>query len=260
MSLAEQLGVADPSKDLLALAAEHWSEWQGQFPALRACGDMLDLRDWALNAPYEQANEAHRALVWLSCPQGGDDPAANALLVWTLVPGAARLASSLADVERHIDEHVAAQLWIQARSARLTWQGSVASNILLNTRRAVLDELGIGTRSPSVAAISHPLDQEFGWVAPPEDGQGRVDEKFYDLAQSACDNQRVSSADVEFLLELAHQTSISAGLRETRTSGGLMAALPCEALAQRLGCSAPTVKRRARKALQAMRSELVNHA
>ena len=84
-------------------------------------------------------------LARLASPSGGDDVAAAGALAWLLLPGACATAHRLRSLTPRIDEVVAAQLWLEVRE--FAWQrlGKVAANIVMNVRRGVLRELGVGS-------------------------------------------------------------------------------------------------------------------
>ena len=70
------------------------------------------------------------ALSGLAAQHDGDDVAAAAALAWLLVPGACLLANRLATLSPVVDELVAAQLWIQARTFGPGGGRRVAASIL----------------------------------------------------------------------------------------------------------------------------------
>lgn len=73
----------------------------------------------------------------------GEDNAA-VVLVWLLMPGAARIADRYRDLSPDIDQLVAGHLWLEARTHGGTPTKAVAFTILQRTKRAVLAEIGIG--------------------------------------------------------------------------------------------------------------------
>ena len=144
MSVANQLGLADPDSDLLGLARQRWPQWTGQHPALRVVDDLLDLPGWLASAEKDHGDQVLHTLARLASPRGGDDIAASGALVWLLLPGASLLANRLRNLTHRIDEVVAAQLWVEARSFPWERGRKVAANVLMNTRKGVLRDLGVG--------------------------------------------------------------------------------------------------------------------
>ena len=92
--------------------------------------ELADLPAWLRAADWAEADRVLLALAQLSAPDGGDDVAATAALAWVLLPGASLLAFRLGRLSRRIDEILAAQLWVEART--FPWQRGhkVAANIL----------------------------------------------------------------------------------------------------------------------------------
>ena len=74
--------------------------------------------------------------------------------LWLLLPGASLLARRLRGFSPIIDELVAAQLWVEARTLPATTTQRVAAIILRNTLREVLLELGrLPARDKTVGAV-----------------------------------------------------------------------------------------------------------
>ena len=156
MSVARNLGLDDPDNNMLALARDRWSSWRLEHEALDVVEDLLDLPTWMRNAEPENADRVLLALAELASPEGGDDLAATGALAWLLLPGASLLAARLATLTPSIDEVLAAQLWVEART--FPWQRGrrVAANILMNARKAVMRDLGVGVAADPRMVPKHP--------------------------------------------------------------------------------------------------------
>ena len=167
-----------------------------------------------------------------------------------------------------IDEVVAAQLWIEVRA--FPWQRltKVAANILANTRAGVLRECGAHSQlqrsdpmwSRTVVADPHnsawdnrkgpgllaltPLGQSAGEVTPAEE--------LLELLDWACVADVITDADKCLLLSLVEAADGAATTRMGRGPGGLMANDVSAAVASRWGISPITVRRRARRTVQAL--------
>ena len=138
MSVADQLSLRDETSELLALADQRWCLWATAYPALTLCCGVRELRSWLPGADKAEADEALHALATLGAVDGGDDIAAAAALAWALMPGACTLANRLRTLTLHIDEVVAAQLWVEVRTFPWRRLTKVAANVLSNTRVGVL--------------------------------------------------------------------------------------------------------------------------
>ena len=258
MSVANHLGLTDPDNDVLALARQRWPSWQASHEPLRVVDDLLDLPDWLRAADWAAADRVLLALAELSAPDGGDDVAATGALAWVLLPGASLLAFRLGRLCHRIDEVLAAQLWVEARTFPWRHGQKVAANILMNTRKGVMRDLGIGQRADPTWARSIPVDpgadmwldaahyMDYAFPRPAEELQ--------DLLELAQAKSVVSDADVELLLSLAVAADRARPARSGRGNAGLMAPAASEAVARSRGVSARTVRRHAARSVHALRA------
>lgn len=264
MRVARQLGLDGPESTLLRLARERWPRWQEDFPALHGCDDPLRLPELFRAWGPVRADEVLQTLAHLaSAEHGADDVAAGGLLAWLLIPGAARLAVSLASSGLpSIDELVAAQLWIEVRS----WKSGhkVAANILRRTRRGVLTDLGIlgglaadrstWGRTRLVADLEDHLTDEdhlnHGLERGDESSEGELGRLFRD----ALDQQIITEDQCLLLLELASVAHEADVRRSGRGYCGLLASEPTSRVGSQRGIARPTVRRRALKAIDQLRA------
>ena len=254
MSVETQLGLGDPDTGLLARAHHEWSRWIDQEVALGVVGELGDLPAWLATHPAER-NDVLSALSGLAAEHDGDDVAAAAALAWLLVPGACLLANRLATLSPVVDELVAAQLWIQARTFGPGGGRRVAATILGNTRKGVLGELGVGDHGDLAwqrCLVLDPADLVSDRAAPvgaPGDrGAGELSE----LLERARARRVVSDEDLELLVALAHAADAAGDTHWGRGRAGLMTPVASTQVAQRWGVSARTVRRRARRSLDAL--------
>jgi hypothetical protein len=260
VSLARQLGLNGENKNLLVVAGTRWQEWQRAHPALQVGGDLHELREWMRHAGGEDANTVLLALAELGAVDGGDDPAATAVLLWLLLPGAVGVARALMPLSGRIDELVAAQLWICARTVSWRKGVTVAATVLMNTRREVMTDLGLSSDAkasraelPSAdlevlssrgrSAHVHAVDVPSAAVA-----QGNREE-LHDLFIAATKAGVVTADDCRLLVRLAEQADTR---RSGRGRGGLLGRDSATDVARECGLSRATVARRADRALRAL--------
>ena len=257
MSVATHLGLTDPDNDLLGLARQRWPSWQASHEVLRAVDDLLDLPDWLRAADWAAADRVLLALAELSAPDGGDDVAATGALAWVLLPGASLLAFRLGRLCRRIDEVLAAQLWVEARTFPWRRGQKVAANILMNTRKGVMRDLGIGAQADPTWAHSIPVAPDADmWLdaAKMHDTGPAPAQELQDLFERGQAKGVLSDADVELLLSLALAADRAHPARSGRGNAGLMAPAASEAVARSRGVSARTVRRHAARSVQALRA------
>lgn len=259
MSVATQLGLADPDHDLLALARARWAGWAKASPALGVVGDLLELPDWMRSAERGAVDEVLLVLARLASPTGADDVAATGALVWVLLPGASLIAHRLRSLTHRIDEVVAAQLWVEARTFRWERGRKVAANILMNTRKGVLRDLGVGEhlrRSDATwfkAITLEPGDRL--WRLAEEDAASEGEcpaRELLDVLRWAVRAGVVTAADAQLLVCLAEEADLVGVPRVGRGRLGLMAPAAAEAVGRQWGLSARTVRRRAQRSLEAL--------
>jgi hypothetical protein len=141
MSVQQQLGLEDDGL-LMQQIRERWSTWSTHDERLAVVVEFDELRDWLRTADVEERDDALYALAYMAAKDAGDDYFAGAALAWALLPGAATLGARLAGFSPHIDDLVAAQLWLEVRSFPWKRRRKVAANILAATRAGVLLDLG----------------------------------------------------------------------------------------------------------------------
>lgn len=260
MSVAEHLGLDDPEHGLVALARARWGSWTADTPALGVVDDLLDLPAWIRTADRELVDQVLLELARLGSPSGDDDVVAAGALAWLLLPGACLVANRMRALTARIDECVAAQLWLEVRG--FAWQTGhkVAANVVMNLRRGVARDLGVGdpnrwgdpvwARSVPVApgAQLWTLLDAQGSVAPAVDpGQ-----ELAELVDAAVAQGAITDGDVALLLQLAEEAAVAGVPRSREGRAGLCSRAASRAVAARSGMSEATVRRRARRGVQVL--------
>lgn len=132
-------------------AGQTVARWARTEPALAGLAGVQDLaRLTARGGDPDRAEEVLGALVRQAAADGGDDPDSVLVLLHLLAPGVYVLADRLADLDATGDmvRLIAGQLAIEIRGFPwLRRRRAYAANLLLDTRRAVLRELGLRRRS-----------------------------------------------------------------------------------------------------------------
>lgn len=258
MSVATQLGLTDPDTDLLALARDRWAHWAAADERLAVSADLLDLPAWIADADPAQADRVLLGLAQLASPTGGDDLAAAGALVWLLLPGASLIAHRLRTLTPRIDAVVAAQLWIEART--FSWQRGhkVAANILANTRKGVLRDLGVGEHlraSDPTWYQTIPLDPDaplWSHRTPTQQDPEDAAHELVDLFAAAIRGGLITTTDCALLLRLAQEADLGGTRGCRRGQQGLMTPAASHAVAVDVGVSARTVRRRAARTLHVL--------
>jgi hypothetical protein len=265
VSVQTQLGLHDEGNGLLAHAGQDWASWAGRFPCLLGIGGVGSLRAWLRAAEPAAADEVLHALVTLASPSGGDDASAAAMVAWALLPGASVLAQRLRTLSPRIDEIVAAQLWIEIRTFPWRRLRKVAANILANTRTGVLRECGAHRqiervdRTWSSVRLVDPTAVFWTLVCPQDAAARSAAHELVEVLQWARALNVISDSDRSLLLSLAETADSCGPARTGRGSCGLMANDLSADVADRLGISPITVRRRARKAITALADACAAH-
>lgn len=233
-----------------------WPGWQELHPELRVV-DAGGLRAWLKQVPGEESDRVLCVLARRASEQGDDDHAARVALVWALLPGAGCMASRY----RHLPNPnfmVAEQLWIQASQFPWRTTSKVAANVLAKVRNEVLREIGASARPDpaerlNASAIQY-VDTWRSHIAPAEPTGAN---ELHDLLEHAVDTQVITPWDRALLL-MAVDVGYDASWALKRDSclGGFTGNAFSALVAERLGCSARTVRRRIHLTIQALRDSL----
>ena len=198
--------------------------------------------------------------------------AAAMTLCWTLLPAAASTAHQLRGLSPTIDEAVASQLWVEVRTFPWRRLRKVAANIRANTRAGVLRQCGDRARgragdrtwsqtwpydptAPAWAALVDPRRDprtdpraDLG----PDAGDRAPSEELMDVLEWACRQDVITGEERSLLLSLVHAAEGTVVTRTRRGGGGLLANELSAQVAQGLGVSPVTVRRRARRSMLAL--------
>ncbi|MEP7369851.1 MAG: hypothetical protein ABI662_09365 [Dermatophilaceae bacterium] len=254
MSVETQLGLDGTDTGLLAVAHQSWGRWVAEQAELGVVSQLADLPAWLTAHPGER-NTVLGALSGLAAQDEGDDVAAAGALAWLLVPGASLLASRLATLSPIIDQLVAAQLWIEVRTFGHGRGRRVAATILGNTRKRVLRDLGVRAHTELAwqrCLLIDPVDLERDSAEPVVAPAEREPGELSDLLERARAQQVISDEDLTLLLLLAQAADDAGQTHWGRACYGLMTPVASSQVAQRWGVSARTVRRRARRSLDAL--------
>lgn len=258
MSVATQLGLADPEGDLLGQARTMWPTWCAHNPCLNVVDDLLDLPPWLRAADPEAGDSVLRRLAELASPTAGDDVVAAGALAWLLLPGACLMAHRLRSLTSRIDEVVAAQLWLEIRSFPWQRQRKVAANIVMNTRRGVLRELGVGQSAreadPTWARSLQcdPDSPVWAVMESRQEPQSRSAAELADVLAWALERSVIDETDRDLLLTLAEVADRAGVSHNGRGRSGLCSHTVATTVASLLGVSPITIRRRATAALSAL--------
>lgn len=246
MSVGEQLGLDDPNDPLRVQARASWDLWADRFPQLGAFVGPESLREWLRTADPDARDEALSALGALGSRDGMDDCAAAGALLWVLLPGASLMARRLRGFSPIIDELVAAQLWLEARTLPATTTQRVAAIILRNTLREVLRDLG---RTPArdrlwaQCVVLEPFSPQLLDAPAPSDDPCPAAELEV-LLHRACRESVISPSERHLLLSLV-RASDTDQLARRKAMGGLMSHPVTAAVGAELGVAGRTVRRHA---------------
>jgi hypothetical protein len=261
MSVATQLGLGDPESEVLAAARSRWPGWVSAHPVLGVVEDLLELPGWLRQADRDDADAVLLTLAQLSSPDGGDDVAATGALAWVLLPGVSLLAARMFTLAPRIDQLLAAALWMEART--FPWQRGhrVAANILMNARKAVMRDLGIGAAADPTWARTFPAaPSERIWeglpavpAEPLEPSEASVRQGLAELLDWACAGGVITGEDRSLLVDVAQTADRQQTVRSGRGHAGLLGNDVSAEVAGRRGVAAITVRRRTSRAIRALR-------
>lgn len=262
----------DEDSELLELARCRWEEWSQADARLRVVAGYDQLRPWLVGADYESIDDVLLALAELAAPDGGDDVVAAGVLAKCLLPGACQLAAWLCRRQQNrpfgdnqpagatgaarINELVASQLWIEVRT--VGWQRirRVAANILLDTRAAVLLELGDHfqlerrDRSWARTLVTEETDEAVNPIAGVHDA-GAASE-LADLLAWASESDVISPSDGQLLACVLEEAAFVETRNLRRGCGGFMSNEVSRRVAIRIGVSERTVRRHTSRTVRAL--------
>jgi hypothetical protein len=254
MSVMQAMGLEN--EQVLNLLVERWPQWCSQVPDLQLLAEPANIDAWRRAAPAGQVDLVLRGLAQLASKDGGDDLDAARVLAWLLMPVAVRLSAELVEFDPDIDEHIAACLWIEVRTARWRSRARLTSNLAWRLRRQVCIELGdrarIDTHRDRTLARTL-IDDE---IARTE--QAGVDlyeldvrDELLAVLEWGRDLELITEADCQLLVDVvaAADTPSRPGCRH---SAALLGDDVSDRVAARWGVSGRTVRRHARRSITAL--------
>jgi len=158
-----------------------------------------------------------------------------------------------------IDEVVAAQLWLEVRGFAWQRRRKVAANVVMNVRRGVLRELGIGEHLREVdptwaRAVPLPPTADVWRVleARPVARAVGPEEELGEVLSWAVSRRVIDEHDRELLVSLAVAADDARVTRSRCGQGGLCSRRASRAVAAQRGVSEATVRRHASRSVQAL--------
>lgn len=258
MGVVEQLGLGQGLKsEVLIDAAGRWSRWIDEMPILGQVQDLSSLPGWLRASKPAAADEALLSLVRVGSPSGSDELAASGVVAWALLPGACTLARRLRPLSAQIDVLIATQIWLEVRSFEWWRLRKVAANVLARTRCEVLTQCSVPSQvrrsDPTWAStlLCDPLS--VGWFNYIEEAPATVEGSTVELQALLADADALGLLGQleQSILErlLAHADELG-GTRAGRGQGGLLADRLVVVVADEVGVSPATVRRRTRRAVK----------
>lgn len=255
MSVESALGLTESG--LLEEAGQKWATWASRFPVLDVASGPEQFRAWARCQLAVVSDEPLVALAELGATDGGDDRAAAAVLAWTLLPAAIRVAAGLHGMTLRSDELVAAQLWVEVRTFAWQRRRKVAANIKCDIRAGVLRELMVRSQvnrkdrtwahtvpvDPTTEVWDHHYD---GFM----DDSGERRDYLRGILDRACARGLIAEADRDLVLRLA-EVADEVGARPSQYAG-LTASKVVDAVGEALGVPGGKVKRQGTRTLRVL--------
>lgn len=251
-AVSQELGVE--CRETPELTCRAWPAWVELHPGLAAVGDPAGLRAWLRSAGPAEVDEVLFDLAVLAAVDGGDDLDAARTLAWVLAPAASVLAGRLTVHAGDADHAVASELWLAVRSFPWRRLRKVAANTLGRVRTAVLVDRGVGREARRL----DPTWSRSDWLEDLEQPEALVADAdppawvVLDRLLAEGISQSVITPDERLLLLGLADELDRHPEAHPRGRGGFMATAVCQAVGSRLGCSVRTVRRRAKRALDAL--------
>jgi len=197
----------------------------------------------------DAADEVLLALVQIGSPSGRDCRSAAWVVAWALLPGAIAVARQ-APAGPETDALVASQLWLEIRQFPWWRHQKVAGNVLANMRSAVARE-GALKRASWAERRTVPTDR-----LPEQQPQVHAlpDEELIDVLSWGEQVGLIEARDRLLLASLVDQTERLGARTVCRSGQGLMSAPALAGTAAEFGLSPGTVRRRARRSIDALTS------
>jgi hypothetical protein len=247
MSSMQHLGLTWPALAECVERSGRWPAWVIAEPALASLRGLEEVALIAADRAHPaDADALLGALVRLGAVDGGNDQDAACAVALLLANGVARIAGQLRNLSSDIDQMVAGQVWLQIRE--FPWRRrrrAIAANILMDARRALLQDLGVDalSRSRGVVVVlgltitdgALTLGGSRALVDCERPAASGKEVCLVEMLEWATDNGVVTAADAAILRELASR-EVSGTVR------GLNSAAEIIAVATRHGVNEKTVR------------------
>ncbi|MCC6496320.1 MAG: hypothetical protein IT193_08675 [Propionibacteriaceae bacterium] len=238
MSVVAQFGITADS--ITRLIDNHWLAWMAQAPDLHLRPTDTPLDQWVTRAPAVDVDRVLRALARLA---HDDEPTtaqgAALVLVWLMMPAASMLANQLRTLDVDIDQHIAAQLWIEVRSYPWQTTGRVAANLRCNLRKHLLADFA----EPELILFDQQPPDE-----PAPDGGDSMQEAV-DFLEEGLEDEAITQDDFDLLLAVLDAAD---QLHPRPYRGGLTGNRVSNLVAAELGVTGRTVRRRTTRSIAAL--------
>ncbi len=239
------------------IAAQRWPQWSAALPALALVDQPTEVDRWLLRADPASADQVLRALAQLAATDGENDTEAATLFAWVLLPAARTVAGRFRKPE--VDEHVAAQLWIEVRS--YPWQRTsarVATSIAGRLRKHLVAELDDPPVTPATleparehAGLLAVLVREYGMEVVPGPGEDASPmEELLSVLEWGCRRGVITDNDRLLLLDV-----IATAAEEPswlKSGAALLGDVVSDRVGTQWGISGRTVRRRAAASIHAL--------
>jgi hypothetical protein len=245
MSVEEALGISTVTA--MEIVERRWPDWARVRPVLRTV-DLSDVRSWLRRGDARKVGEVMHALAWLSARDGGNDIEAAAVVAWLMAPVAGKVANQLRTMSPEIDALVASQLWIEVRTVNWRASSRVAGNIGKSLRRNLVRDAGL---DPSRPATVEPMlwpDLTECMLSDCESASEDPEDTLLAVLDWGVENHTIQASDRDLLLAMVAVSASDPRHRSPRRP--LLAAAGL--IGPRLGITPRTVRRRSRRALDAL--------
>lgn len=255
MSVAQELGMIDhDGHDDVASHPHTLRGWMTEHSDRLPTDHLPTLRRWLQQTDPQLVDDLLLSLARSAATDGGNDVMAAKLLAWALLPGARQLARQLRSLSPVIDHLVAAQLWIEIRQYPWQRRRRVAANILRQTRVGVLTECEVPNRlqrSDPTWYMLTPNPPRLSGI-PVDEGPATAAEELQLLLEWAVEEHVITPDDRVLLLRLVEAAGHETGTHRTCSMAGLLAHSISGTVADELGVSARTIRRRATRCFRAL--------
>lgn len=253
MSVMQAMGL--DNEQVLDLLVERWPQWCLEVPNLELLAEPAMIDAWRRAAPAAQVDRVLRGLAQLAATDGGDDVDAARVLAWLLMPVAVRLSAELVEFDPDIDEHIAACLWIEVRTARWQTAARLVPNLAWRLRRQVCIELGdrarIDTHRDRTLARTL-IDDEIARTEHPgvDPYESTVRDELLAVLEWGRNQELITEADCQLLADVVAAAATTT--RRCPDSIPLLGDVVSERVAALVGVSGRTVRRHARRSIAAL--------